>query len=138
MNYLPAAGVVILKEQEDGEHDVICLLTHTGKIDLTKGIIDPGEQPMQTAMREAEEEASITDLDFKFGEDPLVHDATTMYVAETTQEPEIQRNPHSGIFEHKIALMIPLKKLANDPRLLEYLRPAVEYAHELVYNKPPE
>ena len=136
MNYLPAAGIVIVKHQE-GEHDVVCLLTHTGKIDLTKGIIDPGEQPLQTAMREAQEEASITELDFKFGNTPLVHDATTMYVAETSQEPEIKRNPHSGVFEHKAVIMVPLRKLVNDARLLEYLRPAVEYAHELVYNEPP-
>ena len=136
MNYSPAAGVVIIKHQE-GEHDVVCLLTHTGKIDLTKGIIDPGEKPFDTALREAQEEASITELDFKYGEEPLVHDATKMYVAETAQEPEIQRNPHTGLFEHKAVIMVPLRKLVNDPRLLEYLRPAVDYAHELVYNEPP-
>lgn len=137
MNYLPAAGVVILKEHEDGDHDVVCLITHTGMIDLTKGIIDPGENPLQTALREAQEEASITNLDFKFGDTPLTHDATTMYVAETDQEPEVQRNPHSGLFEHRSTEMIPLKDLVDDPRLLEYLRPAVEYAYELVYSKPP-
>ena len=120
-----------------GNHDVVCLITHTGMIDLTKGIIDPGENPLQTALREAQEEASITNLDFKFGDTPLTHDATTMYVAETDQEPEVQRNPHSGLFEHRSAEMIPLKDLVDDPRLLEYLRPAVEYAYELVYSKPP-
>lgn len=136
MRYKPAAGIVVLKEQ-DGEAHVVCLMTHAGKIDLTKGIIDPGEDPLEAAIREASEEASITELDFKYGTAPLESEATTMYVAETRQVPEIRRNPHSGIFEHKSAKMIPLRELVDDTRLLEYLRPAVEYAYELVYNKPP-
>jgi len=136
MRYKPAAGIVILREQ-DGEPHVVCLMTHTGKIDLTKGIIDPGENPLEAAIREAEEEASITELNFKYGTDPLESEATVMYVAETEQEPEMQRNPHTGIFEHRAARMIPLRELVDDKRLLEYLRPAVEFAYELVYKKSP-
>ena len=134
--FKPAAGIVILKE-EDGEMCVVSLMTHAGKIDLTKGVIDPGESPLETAVREAKEEASITDLEFKYGKTPSESDAMTMYVATTQQEPEVQRNPHTGEFEHKRALMIPLKSLVNDTRLLNYLRPAVEYAYEMVYDEPP-
>jgi len=136
MRYKPAAGIVVLKEQ-DGEPHVVCLMTHTGKIDLTKGIIDPGENPLEAALREAKEEASITELDFKYGPEPLESEATTMYVAQTNQVPEMKRNPHSGIFEHKSVKMIPLRELVDDTRLLEYLRPAVEHAYVLVYNEAP-
>src|SRR6187401_3793923 len=37
--------------------------------DFPKGIVEPNEDPLDAAKREVEEETSITDLEFVFGED---------------------------------------------------------------------
>ena len=95
-SYDPAAGVVVLKFK-DGDWNVLFLKTKKGKYDLTKGIIDKNETPFAAAIRETFEEAGISQLDFRFGENPVETDRCTMYVAVTDQEPEIKANPHSGI-----------------------------------------
>lgn len=57
---LKQAGAIPFRH-EDGEVKV-CLVTSSGsgKWGIPKGIIDPGETPKQTALKEAEEEAGIT------------------------------------------------------------------------------
>jgi len=92
-SYDPAAGVVVLKFK-DGDWNVLFLKTRRGKYDLTKGIIEQHETPFNAAVRETFEEAGIDvlDLDFRFGKIPVETDRCTMYVAVTTQEPEIKAN----------------------------------------------
>ena len=126
----PSAGVVVLRHM-DGDFHVLCLKTKKGKYDLTKGIIDPGETALQAALREAREEAGITDLKFVFGEQPHVADRCTMFVAVTDQEPEILPNPHTGIREHVGYDWIPILDAVNSNRIKKFLQPAVMYAYDL-------
>ncbi len=130
-SYDPAAGVVVLKFK-DGDWNVLFLKTKKGKYDLTKGIIDKNETPFAAAIRETFEEAGISQLDFRFGENPVETDRCTMYVAVTDQEPEIKANPHSGIYEHTGYVWMPMIDAINTDKLPKFLEPAVDYAYDLV------
>jgi 8-oxo-dGTP pyrophosphatase MutT (NUDIX family) len=97
-----SAGVIIYRKEEG---KVLFLLLFkkykTEYWDLTKGHVEKGEDPMQTAIREAKEEAGITDLEFipEFKEKvswiyklegKLMNKTVTYYLAETkTKEAKI-------------------------------------------------
>ena len=133
-SYDPAAGVVVLKFK-DGDWNVLFLKTKKGKYDLTKGIIDVNESSFDAAVRETYEEAGIDELDFgRFGKNPIETDRCTMYVAVTTQEPEIKPNPASGIYEHTGYVWMPMIDAINTDKLPKFLEPAVDYAYDLVRN----
>jgi len=134
-SYDPAAGVVVLKFK-DGDWNVLFLKTRRGKYDLTKGIIEQHETPFNAAVRETFEEAGIDelDLDFRFGKIPVETDRCTMYVAVTTQEPEIKANPITGYCEHIGYDWVPMIDALNTDRLPRFLEPAIDYAYDLVKN----
>jgi putative (di)nucleoside polyphosphate hydrolase len=45
----------------DADHRLLlCHVTHTDKWDIPKGMLDPGESPLEAAMRELYEEAGIS------------------------------------------------------------------------------
>lgn len=132
--FSPAAGVVILKFM-DGDYHVLCLMTKNGKYDLTKGIIDPGETPFETALREVYEEAGITEIDFPFGKTSIHNDACEMFVGVTTQEPEIHPNPHNGIFEHTGYKWLPILDAVNSNRIKGFLQPSIMFAYDLIRDK---
>ena len=134
-NFAPAAGVVVLKHM-DGDYHVLCLVAPNGKYDLTKGIIDPGETAFEAAVRETREEASITELKFPYGKVSHVYDACEMFVALTDQEPEIFPNPHSGVWEHKGYVWVPILEAVNSDRIKKFLQPALLFAFDLVRSKP--
>lgn len=60
--------------------------------DFPKGVVEPGEEPIDAAKREAAEETDLTDLEFTFGEEyreTLPYAAGKVaryYLAETTEE----------------------------------------------------
>lgn len=134
-DFAPAAGVVVLKHM-DGDYHVLCLVTPSGKYDLTKGIIDPGETSFEAAIRETREEAAITELEFPFGKVSHVYDACEMFVGLTEQEPEITANPHSGIWEHKDYVWLPILEAVNSDKIKKFLQPAIMFAFDLVRPKP--
>ncbi len=61
-----SAGVVVVRRTSDGWR--LLILRAYGKWDFPKGMVEPDEMPLAAAIRETEEEASITDLDFRWGE----------------------------------------------------------------------
>jgi len=129
--YKPSAGIVVLRHL-DGGWNVLCLKTHNNEYDLTKGIVDEGEDILSAAIRETREEAGITDITFPFGKDPHIYDACTMFVGVTDQEPEILPNPYTGIKEHTGYAWMPIVEAVNSDKIKNFLRPSVMNAFELV------
>jgi len=67
MNSQPtlSAGVVVLRRTADTWR---YLLLRAGSYwDFPKGMVEPGEDPLAAAIRETEEETTLTDLDFRWG-----------------------------------------------------------------------
>ena len=60
-----SAGVVVVRRENDDWKFLI--LRCYGNWDFPKGMVEEGEEPLQTALRETEEETTITDLDFAWG-----------------------------------------------------------------------
>lgn len=67
MNPKPAlsAGVVIVRRFDDQYR---YLLLRAGNYwDFSKGMVEPGEDPLAAAIREVEEETTLTNLNFRWG-----------------------------------------------------------------------
>jgi len=143
------AGIIILKEVDRGKYQALGMKLY-GKYDLPKGKLEPGENPLQGALREAEEEAGISDLKFTWGHDsfetsyvlsgkaksldpemtPGRRKIVTVFLAETKQNPRIRKNPETGIYEHHAAVWMPLRDLER--KLYRYLRPSIKWARKKV------
>lgn len=62
-----SAGVVIVRRFED---EYRYLLLRAGSYwDFSKGMVEPGEDPLAAAIREVQEETMLLDLDFRWGHD---------------------------------------------------------------------
>lgn len=61
-----SAGVAVVRR--DGEAWRLLVLRCYQNWDFPKGGVESGETPLQAAIRETEEEAGITDLEFHWGE----------------------------------------------------------------------
>ncbi|MBT7912305.1 NUDIX domain-containing protein [Candidatus Bathyarchaeota archaeon] len=127
------AGVIVVREF-DGEWKILGLEDDEG-MDFPKGSAEDDENPMETALRETEEESSLAsaDLDFKWGKDPLIIDGHLfLYLAATKSEADIQRNPESGKLEHKSAQWLSFDEA--EATALHYLKPGVVWAREKVHH----
>lgn len=62
-----SAGVVVVRQEKSGWR--LLVLRSYQYWDFPKGQVEPGEAPLAAAIRETAEEASITDLVFRWGED---------------------------------------------------------------------
>jgi 8-oxo-dGTP pyrophosphatase MutT (NUDIX family) len=60
-----SAGVVVARRGASGW--VLLVLRAYRNWDFPKGMVEPGEAPLDAAIRETAEETSITDLDFRWG-----------------------------------------------------------------------
>jgi bis(5'-nucleosidyl)-tetraphosphatase len=60
-----AAGIVPLRREPDGWR--VLILRVYRNWDFPKGLVDPGEELIAPAIREAEEEADLRDLEFPWG-----------------------------------------------------------------------
>lgn len=61
-----SAGVVVIRETHEGWRYL--LLRAYNHWDFPKGMVEPGEEPLEAAVREVREETLITDLEFAWGE----------------------------------------------------------------------
>jgi len=68
MNAQPvlSAGAVIVRRFDDQYRYL--LLRVRDYWDFPKGMVEPGEDPLAAAIRETEEETTLTDLDFRWGQ----------------------------------------------------------------------
>ena len=99
---------------------------NNGIYDIPKGKIDPGEFPLEAAIREAKEEAGIDITHLDSG--PFMFDRITLWLAESYQEPYIGVNPITGQKEHVGYAWINGATL--EAQCLDYLRPGIKWARK--------
>lgn len=130
-----SAGVVVVRRE--GDHIWYLLLRAYHHWDFPKGVVEPGETPLQGAIREVEEETSLNDLTFTWGygyqETPPYGrgKVARYYVAETRQtEVTLPVNPALGHPEHDEYRWVTFQEARTllSPRVI----PVLEWAHTLV------
>jgi 8-oxo-dGTP pyrophosphatase MutT (NUDIX family) len=133
-----AAGVIVYQDHGPGNLFFLGLISlpefqikNCGIYDIPKGRIEPGELPLQCAIREALEEATIDITHLDSG--PYTHDRLTVWLAESYQEPFIGINPTTGIQEHLSYSW--LKPDIMEAQCLDYLKPHVQWARKYLGDK---
>ena len=126
----PGAGVVVVRKFDD-EYRVLGLRLF-GRYDLPKGKIEDNEDAITAAVRETEEEASISDLKFNWGLETYQTGPITIFLAETCQDPKVIKNPESGIFEHHGTKWLTWEEA--EASLYVYLRASIPWAKSIIMN----
>ncbi|MGH8281834.1 MAG: NUDIX domain-containing protein [Gammaproteobacteria bacterium] len=100
-----SAGVAVLREAPAGR--LFLLLRAWRYWDFPKGAVEPGETPLQAAIREVREETGLNDLEFLHGEayaETAPYNrgkVARYYLARTrTEAVTLSANPVTGIREH--------------------------------------
>ncbi len=139
VNLTLSAGIVILRKEKDKWKYLF--LRAFKNWDFPKGEVKPGEDPLETAKRETEEETGISDLKFIFG---YVFKETEpyrggkkiarYYIAETSQrEIVFSINPEIKAPEHQEYRWLSYEeiKALSPPRLI----PIIDWAQTLLKKK---
>ena len=119
MNQYPsAAGIIVYQDHGPDSLYFLGLIAlpefqtkNDGIYDIPKGRIDPGETPLQCAIRESHEEASIDITHLDSG--PYTYDRLTVWLAESYQEPYIGINPETKINKKNLAYTHPEQQAVN-------------------------
>ncbi|HKT31334.1 MAG TPA: NUDIX domain-containing protein [Gammaproteobacteria bacterium] len=100
-----SAGVAVLRETPAGR--LFLLLRAWRYWDFPKGAVEPGETPLQAAIREVREETGLNDLEFLHGEvyaetAPYNRGKVARYYLARTRSDAVtlSANPVTGIREH--------------------------------------
>jgi len=124
----PGAGFVLVKKFDD-QWKVLGLRLYS-RYDLPKGGVDREDAGNRfvTAQRECQEECGIwvSPEDLKWGPESIQVGHVTIFLAETSQSPEIIMNPKSGIIEHHSADWLDWDTM--EQKVYGYLGPAVVWA----------
>lgn len=124
-----SAGIVILRREKG--HWQCLVLRAFRNWDFPKGLVEPGEEPRAAALREAEEETGLTDLDLRWGEafretEPYAGGKVArFYVAEAARGAvHLPINPQLGRAEHHEHRWVDFDAASRllPPRLLPVLR----------------
>lgn len=102
-----------------------------GIYDIPKGRIDPGETPLQCAIRETREEATIDITHLDSG--PYTSDRLTVWLAESYQQPQIGVNPTTGMQEHLGYKWITSDQMES--QCLDYLKPHIQWSRKYLGDK---
>ena len=128
----PGAGFVVVRRFEEG-WKVLGLRVY-GAYDLPKGGVErrDGGNPFITAQRECFEECGVwvRESDLTWGANSIQVGHITVFLAETNQDPHIQKNAKSGIYEHHSADWLGWDILKQ--KVHSYLSPAVSWAQTIV------
>src|SRR5215831_1863755 len=129
-----SAGVVVVRRVDEGWR--VLLLRAYNYWDCPKGVVEPGEEPLETARREVREETGIADLEFRWREEfietaPYSKNKVARYYVAATACAEVQLpvNPELGVPEHHEFRWLTFEAALGlvVPRLQEVLRYAVRY-----------
>lgn len=127
-----SCGAVVVRSRPEGLRYL--LLRVYGTWDFPKGRLEPGEMPLQAAIREVEEETGLRDLAFRWGEvycETAPYSAGKVaryYLAESPgQEVHLPINPELGRPEHHEFRWVTHQEAARllPPRL----HPILTWAH---------
>lgn len=106
MEMILSAGIIPVRQHQG--RDEFLLLRCFKYWDFPKGEIDPGEIPLQSALRELTEETSIPHVELKWGESFYETEVYSKgktaryYLGLVSGSPKIELlpNPESGLVEH--------------------------------------
>ncbi|TDJ75225.1 MAG: NUDIX domain-containing protein [Proteobacteria bacterium] len=136
-----SAGVIIVRRQPN--EPCYLLLRAYNYWDFPKGLVEPGEDPLKSAIREVEEETTLTALTFYWSQDyretpPYGRGKVARYyVAETKdQSVALPISPELGRPEHHEFRWLEYQQ-ARKP-LAPRVQPILDWAHTLVSEKNPE
>ncbi|MFB0508706.1 MAG: bis(5'-nucleosyl)-tetraphosphatase [Thermodesulfobacteriota bacterium] len=130
-----SAGVIVVRRETDSCRYL--LLRVYNYWDFPKGIVEPGEDPLQTGRREVEEETGLKDLIFSWGYDYRETPpygpgkVARYYVAETRQiQVVLPVSPELGRPEHHEFRWVNYEEARRllSPRVI----PILEWAHGLI------
>jgi bis(5'-nucleosidyl)-tetraphosphatase len=105
--------------------------------DFPKGLVEPGEQPLDAARREVREETTLENLCFDWGEDYLdtgpynKGKISRYYIARSNStQVHLPINPELGFPEHQEARWVGFETALNmvSPRL----KPVIHWASEII------
>jgi 8-oxo-dGTP pyrophosphatase MutT (NUDIX family) len=130
-----SAGVVVVRLTAGGWR--FLLLRAFNHWDFPKGMVEPGEEPLAAAIREVQEESTITDLEFAWGElatqtGPYSRGKTARYYVARTQTEAVVLpvNPELGHPEHSEYRWVDYDEAMAlvSPRV----RPVVKWAAQVI------
>ena len=130
-----SAGVVVVHLADS---DVQYLLLRAYKNwDFPKGLVEPGEQPLEAALREVREETTLENLAFDWGTDyvdtgPYNKGKISRYYLARSEETRVHLpiNPELGFPEHQESRWVRLDAALTmvSPRLT----PVIQWASEII------
>ncbi|MGB9497080.1 MAG: NUDIX domain-containing protein [Dissulfuribacterales bacterium] len=130
-----SAGIILVRK--NGVQWKYLLLRAFGYWDFPKGIVEPGESPLEAARREVEEETALNDLNFRWGYDYRETEpysrgkVARYYIAETSESGvSLLVNPDIGKPEHDEYRWVSYEEAVSlvAPRV----KPALEWAQETI------
>jgi 8-oxo-dGTP pyrophosphatase MutT (NUDIX family) len=130
-----SAGVVVVYVA--GEAVQYLLLRAYKNWDFPKGLVEPGEQPLDAAVREVKEETTLVNLAFDWGQDYLdtgpynKGKISRYYLARSNvTQVHLPINPELGFPEHQEARWVGFETALNmvSPRL----KPVMHWASDII------
>ena len=129
-----AAGIIIYRNIS-GKDEILGLEAlqkfqnrSNGIYDIPKGRLDSGETPIQYAVRECWEEASLNRYNIIAG--PYIDGHMSVWLAKTEQIPIIASNPETGHVEHTDYKWLSIDEILEN--CLDYLKPSLEWAKDVL------
>jgi bis(5'-nucleosidyl)-tetraphosphatase len=130
-----SAGVVVVHMAQIGVQYL--LLRAYKNWDFPKGLVEPGEQPLDAAVREVKEETTLVNLAFDWGQEyldtgPYNKGKISRYYLARSNDTQVHLpiNPELGFPEHQEARWVGFETALNmvSPRL----KPVIHWASDII------